>query len=138
MSATLRKAAAASEGNDFAFDSQSVRPVASPGKSLSLRCLNEAIDGSGVPRKELAPECGQTEQQFSKSLSGAPGGNFTGVVDRIRSAIRLDYARRLAACEHEGGLEDLAAEELGHAIIRYLSIRRGPRRMAKASIKGDR
>lgn len=138
MGATLRKPAVASEGNDFADDCQPERMLATVSNSLSLRCLNEAIDGSGVPRKELAPECKQTAQQFSKSLSGAPGGNFTGVVDRIRPSIRLDYARRLADAEVSGGLEEAAAENLAMAAIRYLSTRRIPLRQAKASLKGDR
>lgn len=112
--------------------------VESHGNSLSCTCLTEAVDASGVIRKVLAEEVGQSESQFSKSLSGMKGGDFNQVVDNIRSDIRLDYARRLAEAEREGGLEDLAAEALAIAAIRYLGTRRQQPhrpRMAKASIK---
>lgn len=125
----------ASEGNSSSENFQPCPQVESAGNSLSRRCLVAAIDHSGVQRKVLADEVGQKEPQFSKSLSGLPGGDFNAVVDKIRPVIRLDYARRLADAERAGGLEDLAAEDLAFAAIRYLSTRRIHVRMAKAGLR---
>lgn len=125
-------ARATSEGNSVDARFQTERSVATRGNSLSLRCLNDAIDASGVPHKVLAAEVDQQPDQFSKSLNGARGGDFNGVLDNIRSAIRLDYARRMAEAERQGGLEDLAAEALAHAAIHFLATRR--KRPAKAQV----
>lgn len=138
MSATLRNRALTTEGNDCAERFQPELTVERRGNSLSCACLTDAVDASGVIRKQLATEVGQSESQFSKSLSGMKGGDFNQVLDHIRPSIRLDYARRIAESEREGGLEDLAAERLALAAIQYLTTRRIPLRAAKARLKGER
>lgn len=135
MAAHTARAIRASEGNDIDECFQSEACLETRGNSLSRRCLREAIDASGVIRKVLADEVDQTEQQFSKSLSGIKGGDFNQVLDNIRPSIRLDYAHRLADAERAGGLEELAAEALALAAIQYLRTRRIPMRPAKAGLK---
>lgn len=143
--ATVADLLTASEGNyrapAFHGDAASVQPapaLESSRNSLSRTCLVAAVDHSGVPRKQLADEIGMSESQFSKTLGGLPGGDFCTVADRIRESIRLDYARRFVEAHRAGGLDDLAAEDLAHAAIRYLAVRRIAvnLRPVKAALKG--
>jgi hypothetical protein len=133
MAHNVSAAARATQGNDVERRFHTDHELERRGNSLSRRCLIEAIDAyvgvTQVPRKVLAQECGQSEQQFSKSLSGIKGGDFNEVLDNIRRDIRLDYARRMTDAEVPGGLQELAAEALAYAAIRYLSTMR--KRMAK-------
>lgn len=140
MRSSLAHASHETEGNELATSFHDERPLESDGKSVSRRCLVEAVDAyvganNNVSRKVLADEVGQTEQQFSKSLSGIKGGDFNEVIDNIRPEIRLDYARRLADAERDGGLQALAAEALAHAAIHFLSTLRGKPKAAKAGLR---
>lgn len=140
MRSSVARAARATEGNELAPSFHGSREMETDGKSVSRRCLVEAVDAyvganNDVSRKLLADEVGQTQQQFSKSLSGIKGGDFNEVVDNIRAEIRLDYARRLADAEREGGLQALAAEALAHAAIHFLSTLRMKPKAAKAELR---
>lgn len=137
MGASVARAPHATEGNAVENGFHVERPLETAGNSISCQCLSEAVDDSKVQHKVLAAEVGMTRSQFSKSLSGQPGGDFNHVIDHIRPSIRLDYARRLADAELEGGLEELAAQRLAHAAIHYLSTRQLSTRkpMAKSGLK---
>lgn len=136
MRTNLATTRPATQGNESAESFHPEQRLETRGNSLSCECLTAAVDHSGIVRKVLAGEVGQSESQFSKSLSGTKGGDFNQVVDRIRPSIRLDYAQRLADLERVGGLEDLAAQDLAHAAIRYLSTRRLPTKVGHTAKAG--
>lgn len=119
------------EGNDFATDFQKDALLETIGNSISRQCLIDAI--GAVPHKVLAEELQMARGTFSKSLNGAPGGDFNYVLDNIRPEIRADYIRRMADAQKEGGLQELAAEALAHAAINFLSTLR--MRSAKAGLR---
>lgn len=142
MRTSVATALKASEGNKLERSFQTEHGVESSGNSLALTCLNEAVDAfvgtTQIPRKVLAEECGQNEAQFSKSLSGARGGDFMGVIDKIRPEIRLDWLDRMTKAQQPGGLAELAAEQLIHAAVRFLvASNRWPAKFtaAKAGLK---
>jgi hypothetical protein len=118
-------------------DSHDPAAVETRGKSGALSCLVAAVAASGLPPKQLADTCRMTDSQFSKTLSGAPGGNLTKLLDGLPGDVRLDYLMRLAERDDPNGLEATAAADLAHACLRYLTatrrlLGRGQARMAKA------
>ncbi len=141
MTRMMAGIATATEGNGSATDCHQAPAVETGGKRLAIRCLNDAIDASGVARKQLAEDCGWSEGHFSKVASGQQG-ELLDLAYRLpahRAAIRSDFLNRLADLEMTDPLEE-ATEQLAIAAVRwfraarrYRALPRRADRMAKVS-----
>lgn len=82
---------------------------------VAVRCLNAAIDESGVPRKALAREAGISEAQFSKLVRSAA----LDLVDRLPDEIVTAWLDRMG---HQRGFEVrvLAPERLDAEVLNLL------------------
>jgi hypothetical protein len=107
--------------------------VETAGKSCAFDCLCAVVDGCGTPRKALAEDCGLSESYFSKVISGKQGDVFALLDKRPMRDIRAEWYRRLSELEHTDPV-DAAAEQLTLAALRWLRLRAGRPRMAKASL----
>ena len=89
--------------------------MATDGKTLVRRCLNEAIDRSGTKRLALATECGVSEAQFSKLTGGVQHFPLEMLAELPR-AVRVDVVRRIAALDglrvHDPDVVALSADLL--------------------------
>jgi transcriptional regulator with XRE-family HTH domain len=131
MRSSVEAQPAETTGRECATSCQTPAVVETAGKTIAIDCLAAAIDGSLVPRKVLADECGMSEGYFSKVARGEQG-DFLGLVYRLRADIRRDFAQRLAAAE-SADPEELAAEQLAAAAIQFLKLRGVAIRMARAN-----
>jgi len=119
--------------NDSAESFHSSPRVETDGKSLSLRCLNEAIDHSAIPAKTLADEVGVSEGEFSKLRAGRFRLEH---LDRLPPEVIADWQQRLEAARGELGQsrEEVVMARAAHALIDALAVLRTGRRMVKARL----
>ena len=120
--------------NDSSVSFQPNREMESVGKSLSLRCLNEAIDASPILAKVLAEEHLEvSEGEFSKLRAGRFRVEH---IDRLPQELIDDWQTRLDAARAKAGMshEDVVLARLAHAVIDALALVKQKRRMAKAGI----
>lgn len=89
---------AVTTGNPLAAGFRRAPPMATDSKALVLRCLNDAIDRSGVKRGALATDCGVTEGQFSR-LTGGSQGFPIALLAALPRRIRVDVLKRLGALD---------------------------------------
>lgn len=84
--------------------------TASEGKSIVMRCLDEAIDRFGMPRKALAEELSVTEQTLSKMTAGSQAFGVA-LFDEMPDALLTSFLARYG--QHRGfRVEPLEPEEL--------------------------
>lgn len=159
MSDTVNRSAGATHGKPFApsfhetpateTTFRSEVAAESEGKKLALSFLNEAIDGSGLPRKQVADTVGKSEATFSKMTTAGPNAQAFGLdaFEQLPVAIQVAWLKRYARAL---GLEvrELDALQVAEAIVeRFEEFSRfvrmfqiGRSRMAHASIpeRGER
>lgn len=124
---------AATLRNDGAESFRAGGPVETVGNSLSLRCLNDAIDASGIPAKVLAARLEVSEGEFSKLRAG----RFRlEQIDRLPEAIRADWETRVEAARAAVGAsrDEIIMARAAHALIDALAVVKGRARMAKARL----
>jgi len=107
MSDSVNRSSAATHGNNPAqsFRDELVRE--SDRNPVALAFLNEAIDTSGVPRKQLAATVEKTEGTFSKMTTTGPNAQAFGLDSFERLPLRIQvawlkrYGRQIGLEVHE-------------------------------------
>jgi hypothetical protein len=127
------------QGNSSASSFREPPSTETDGKTVAMAFLNDAIDSSGVPRKQVADHIARSEPTFSKMTNGTQAFGLDDF-ERLPQHIQVDwfkrYAERLGLQVREVDIVDLAYQVLTRfdefaAAIHLLKIRP---RMARVSL----
>ena len=153
MSDKVDRSPAATHGKPFAasfHESDDEAPAGqvteSDGTPLAIPLLNEAIERSGLPRKQVAALVGKSEATFSKMTTTGPNAQAFGLdaFEQLPVGIQVAWLKRYA---HSIGLEvrELDALAVAQALVerfedleRFIRMYRiGRPRMASMALQGE-
>jgi hypothetical protein len=115
MNTKVNGSGSATHGNSSAPSFLEVEATETEGKKVAMAFLNYAIDGSGMPRKQVADHIGKSEPSLSKMTTGLQAFGIDDF-ENLPHDIQVNWIKRYG---HELGLEirEIDAVDLAHQVL---------------------